>query len=195
MACIKRVLKESEHVFYLISPHKYRIARKLFLFIPLIPILIPAITKDPIASGTLAALIIAGLTVFIVFDLILYPAIFKSKIIIGYSIVEINMPGLVSFEKHILKNNIVKAYVCKVSEDIGIPYLRLYGLSIPGIISVGLYRLSGGREAYVASRKPWGVNLVVEIKGKKYLILRPYDFDKFVNVFSKEVVPVVKYKP
>jgi len=191
----KEGLKESGHVFYLISPHKYRVARKLFLFIPLIPILIPAIAKDLITLRTLATLAIAGLVVFIVFDLILYPAIFKSKIIIGYGVVEINTPGLVSFKKHILRNNIVKAYVCKVTESIGVPYLRLYGLSIPGIISVGLYRLSGGKEAYVASRKPWSINLVAEIKDKKYLILRPYNFDEFVNVFSKEVMPVIKYKP
>ena len=60
---------------------------------------------------------------------------------------------------------------------------------------MGLYRLSGGKEAYVASRKPWSINLVAEIKDKKYLILRPYNFDEFVNVFSKEVMPVIKYKP
>lgn len=63
-------------------------------------------------------------------------------------------------------------------------------MSIPGIISIGLYRLSEGKEAYVASMKPWGENLVAETGDKKYLILRPYNFSEFVNVFSKEITPV-----
>ena len=67
--------------------------------------------KDLTVPGTLITLITICLVTFTMFDLILYPAIFKSRIIIGYGIVEINMPGLVSFKKRVLKDNIARAYI------------------------------------------------------------------------------------
>ncbi len=178
------------HVFYLIPPGKYKVVRILLLAAPFIFILTIVLTMDVHGPGTVSALIIGGIVTFIVFDAILYPAIFKSKIVLENGLVKIEMPGLISFKEKVPREQIREAYVCKVSKCVGVYYLRLYGLSVPGVIAVGLFRLSGGNEAYVASVKPWSENVVAKINEKKYLILRPYNFEEFIEVFSKKVINI-----
>lgn len=76
------------------------------------------------------------------------------------------MPGLISFRESVSRSEVKETYICEVSKCIGAFYLRLYGLSVPGIIAVGLFRFSKGIEAYVASVKPLGENIVAKIHEK-----------------------------
>lgn len=179
-------------VFYLVPPDKYKAIRLLLLLAPLIYILAIAFTANIHEPGTITALVIGGIITFIVFDVTLYPTIFRSKIILENDLVKIEMPGLISFKESVSRSEIKEAYICKVTKCIGAFYLRLYGLSVPGVIAVGLFRFSKGIEAYVASVKPLGENIVAKIHEKKYLILRPYNFEEFVKVFSEKVAPVMK---
>ncbi|RLG73830.1 MAG: hypothetical protein DRO23_08110 [Thermoprotei archaeon] len=81
-------------------------------------------------------------------------------------LVKIVMPGLISFRESVSRSEVKETYISEVSKCIGAFYLRLYGLSVPGIIAVGLFRFSKGIEAYVASVKPLGENIVAKIHEK-----------------------------
>lgn len=71
-----------------------------------------------------------------------------------------------------------------VSETIRLEYLvhmfRRY--------AIGIFELSNGKKAYVASVDPLGKNLIIELKDGSYVILRPNNFKEFIKIFSKEIL-------
>ena len=142
-------------------------------------------------SKAISTLFIAYLIVGLVFGAEIYPKLYISKIAVGDSYIEIRAPGLIPLYKKISLKSIAKAYVCRINECLEGLACRLQGLSI-GRFSIGYFKLGNGKLAYVASINVYEDHLILELKDRTYVILRPNNFKNFTKTVYQKMKSLLR---
>jgi len=109
---------------------------------------------------------IAAIAILIVIFMLVYgmlPAFYESYISIDDGKVGIHQPGLFPLHKEFSREQMVKAYVDYVIGRLGDYKTRIFGTYVSKY-AIGIFELSNGKRAYVASVDPLGENLIIELR-------------------------------
>lgn len=166
----------------------------LILFLPAIVAIFAVCIASLVVAKKYSLLIALRVVMIVLFITTLiysrmYIQLYYSKVIIEDGTIEVYISDLFPLRKQIPRNVILKAYVARVNTCLQSYGTKLYGV-LASEFAIGVFKLHNGDEVYVASTDPYGVNLVLQLRDKTYLVLRPNNFKYFLEIFSKEVMTI-----